>query len=454
MNSEQLFYYNRDYATELKRSYIQYIIGMPVYNIIDAADAELVLNDNNLITKGDLYRFLQPFLKSGLLTSTGKHWHSRRKLLTPAFHFKILEQFLEVFKQESVKFIDLLQNMSTNTVGPCEVNLNNVIPRFTLNSICETALGVRLDDCADGDEYRNNITIAEHSFINRVINPLLGSDTLYNNFGNGRKDIPTLKNLHAFSSNIIKKRRQNFNREAYETESSDLNTKQRYAMLDTMLLAEMDGLIDHAGICEEVDTFMFEGFDTTSMNIILALAYLASHPNKQQLCYEEITQFISNNGELNDLDSRTLGQLKYLECVIKETQRLCPSVPSIMRECHEDTKLANNLIMPKGTQIIVHIFDIHRNPLYFEEPNEFIPERFLPENSTQRHPFAFIPFSAGRRNCIGQKFAMLEVKTLLVYILSHFMVLPVSNPKDYRYLAGILIRTKEDVFIKITKRKN
>ncbi|XP_034479241.1 cytochrome P450 4p1-like [Drosophila innubila] len=456
MTSEQLFYYSRDYAAELKRSYIQYVFGFPIYNIVDADDAELVLNDNNLITKGDMYRFLQPFLKSGLLTSTGQHWHARRKLLTPAFHFKILEQFLEVFKQESVKVIDLLQKISNNTVGPCEINLNDVIPRFTLNSICETALGVKLDDCSDGDEYRNNITIAEHSFIKRVINPLMSSDALYNHYGDGLQDIPTLKKLHSFSSRIIEKRRQNFNeynlKESNDVESRELNTKQRYAMLDTMLMAEKEGLIDHAGICEEVDTFMFEGFDTTSMNIILTLAYLANHPQKQQRCVEEITELIPNTDNLKELDNRRLAQLKYLECVIKETQRLCPSVPGIMRECHEDTKLANNLLLPNGTQIIVHIFDIHRNPRYFDQPNEFIPERFLPENSDHRHPFAFIPFSAGRRNCIGQKFAMMEVKTLLVYILRNFEILPVSNPKEYRFLAGILIRTKSEVFIKFVKR--
>jgi len=85
----------------------------------------------------------------------------------------------------------------------------------------------------------------------------------------------------------------------------ELNTKQRYAMLDTMLMAEKEGLIDHAGICEEVDTFMFEGFDTTSMNIILALAYLANHPQKQQRCVEEITELIPNTGTTISISTTT-----------------------------------------------------------------------------------------------------------------------------------------------------
>ncbi|XP_068144474.1 probable cytochrome P450 4p3 [Drosophila tropicalis] len=449
MTSEELFYYSRDYAAELKRSYIQYIVGFPIYNIIDAADAEQVLNDNNLITKGDMYRFLHPFLKTGLLTSTGQYWNSRRKLLTPAFHFKILEQFLEVFKKESVKFIESLRAANDKTD---EINLNELVPRFTLNSICETALGVKLDDCADGDDYRKNIAIAEHSFIKRVMNPLMASDTLYN-LGEGRKDVSTLKKLHAFSSNIIQKRRLDFDeasvRKAQEMDASDLNTKQRYAMLDTMLLAETEGLIDHAGICEEVNTFMFGGYDTTAMTLILCLAFLGSYPEKQQRCFDELKEFIDD--DLTNLDNRTLSQLKYLECVIKETQRLCPSVPGIMRECHTETKL-NNLILPKGAQIIVHIFDIHRNPKYYDQPNEFIPERFLNDSTVQRHPYAFIPFSAGRRNCIGQKYAMTEMKTLLTYILKNYEILPVNDPLTYRFLAGILIRTKSDVYVKIRKR--
>ena len=171
-----------------------------------------------------------------------------------------------------------------------------------------------------------------------------------------------------------------------------------------MLRAEKKGLIDHVGICEEVDTFMFEGFDTVSMNLIFTLMNLALFPDMQEKCLQEIQQIISC--DLDHLDMQQLNNLKYVDCFIKESQRLYPSVPIIVRECTSNLALPNNILLPKGTQINIHIFDIHRNPKYYENPEEFRPERFMLPESEKRHPFAFIPFSAGQRNCIGKSINM------------------------------------------------
>lgn len=90
-----------------------------------------------------------------------------------------------------------------------------------------------------------------------------------------------------------------------------------------------------------------------------------------------------------------------LDCFLKETMRLFPSGPILARQVVEETELANGLILPKNYHINIHIFDIHRNPKHWDSPEEFRPDRFLTENCQKRHPYAYIPFSAGSRNCLG-----------------------------------------------------
>ncbi|XP_069964039.1 cytochrome P450 4p1-like [Bactrocera oleae] len=447
--SEGMFDFLRKLAAEMKRSYLQYGLFRSFYNIITAEDAELVMNDQkNLIHKGVIYNFFVPFLNRGLLTSSGKKWYSRRKMLTPAFHFKILTQFEEIFKEESKKFVESLEASDLSSV-----TLNEIIPKFTLNAICETALGVKLDEQMNADQYRGSFKMIEEVFLMRCHNPFYIIDSLYKVFL-----APKIKKhisiVHYFSSEIINKRRQAFAEELEQSEDKEDNqgfyTKKRYAMLDTLLRAERDGLIDHVGICEEVDTFMFEGYDTTSMALLFSLMNLSLYPEMQERCYQEILDCVED--DLSQLNIQQLSKLQYLECFIKETLRLYPSVPVIAREAANETRLANNLILPKGAQVTIHIIDIHRSAKYYENPNKFDPERFTAEASAGRHPYAYVPFSAGQRNCIGQKFAMLELKTILVNIIKTFKILPLMKDQDIKLEFGMIIRTPNIIKVKLEKR--
>lgn len=93
----ETFKYLRRNATLMKRSYAQYVMGKTILNVIDAEFAEMIFTNTKLITKGFVYGFLKQALGEGLLISTDKKWHTRRKMLTPAFHFNILGQFQEIF---------------------------------------------------------------------------------------------------------------------------------------------------------------------------------------------------------------------------------------------------------------------------------------------------------------------------------------------------------------------
>jgi cytochrome P450 family 4 len=128
---EKIFVFDRNRATLLKDSYQHLFFSKLSYNIIKARDAEKVLMSSKHLDKSFIYNFLHPFLKTGLLTSSGEKWHKRRRMLTPTFHFDILKEFHEMFKEESDKLVEQLN-------GKINIDLD-IIPistQFTLNTIC------------------------------------------------------------------------------------------------------------------------------------------------------------------------------------------------------------------------------------------------------------------------------------------------------------------------------
>lgn len=127
---------------------------------------------------------------------------------------------------------------------------------------------------------------------------------------------------------------------------------------------------------------------------------LANNPDCQEQIYDEINSVFSDPNEEPTIQK--LNELRFLDRCIKESLRLYPSVAFISRSSEEDFVSSQNVTIPKGSVICIHIYDLHRNPDIYPEPEKFIPDRFLPENVQNRHPFAYIPFSAGPRNCIGK----------------------------------------------------
>jgi cytochrome P450 family 4 len=124
---------------------------------------------------------------------------------------------------------------------------------------------------------------------------------------------------------------------------------------------------------------------------------LANHPEVQATAFEEQQQIFDNNKNPK-VTYADLQKMKYLEQVIKESLRLYPSVPMYARRTTADVEY-DNTSLPEGDTVIVFAYGIHRNPKYFENPNEFNPSRF--ESIDGSLPYAYIPFSAGPRNCIG-----------------------------------------------------
>ncbi|KAI1713408.1 cytochrome p450 domain-containing protein [Ditylenchus destructor] len=149
----------------------------------------------------------------------------------------------------------------------------------------------------------------------------------------------------------------------------------RLAFLDLLLEMERNGQLSEKEIQEEVDTFMFEGHDTTATAVTWMLHLLGCYPDIQEKVFDELQKIC---GDSTDVSMDQLGQMKYLECCVKEALRLYPSVPIIARRLGSDASIGGHLI-PEGTQVLINIFLIHRDPAYWKDPEVFNPDSNLVE---------------------------------------------------------------------------
>ena len=127
--------------------------------------------------------------------------------------------------------------------------------------------------------------------------------------------------------------------------------------------------------------------------------------------------------------------------------RLYPPVFEFFRVTTEDLEIEGHVI-PKDMMVGVSIFKIHRHPDTWENPNEYNPLRFHPSNAEGRHPYAYIPFSAGSRNCIGQNFALNEEKMVIASIINRFQV-SLDETHRVEIVPQIILRTKDDIMMKL-----
>ncbi|XP_025990771.2 cytochrome P450 4C1 [Solenopsis invicta] len=437
--------------------YIQWFLGKPCIFVYKPEYLKHIFPSTVNITKGNRYSLFEPWLGNGLGMSTGKQWFHDRKLIGATFHFSILEKFAVVMTEKAQILTKCLQKKMDENPGKA-IDIFPLVINATLDIICETAMGMDLRVQEVHSKYVTAVEKVSELIMTRIFQPWLWMDWIYYLTPAGRQFKSALKTVHGFADEVIKKKKLERRSKTGKTElenkddESDIGKKNRVAFLD--LLLEENGKDDSPMTDDElraqVDTIMFAGHDTTSVAVCWTLFLLGNNLEHQKKVHEELEEVFGDSE--TPASVKQLPQLKYLDRVIKETLRIFPSANFISRQIIEEIKLDDH-ILPKDHEVSVPILLVHRNPEVWPDPLKFDPDRFLPENSKDRNPYAYVPFSAGPRNCVGMRFAQLEMKLLLVAILRKWRVKSVKTIDTIRYGEIVVVRPCEELLIHFTPKK-
>ncbi|RZF32026.1 hypothetical protein LSTR_LSTR007104 [Laodelphax striatellus] len=417
-------------------------------------DVEMVLGDTKQFRKSIQYENFRSLMGGGIFTSTHfGQWRHSRKLMTPAFHFTILKGFLGVFFEEASILADKIERDYNGE----SVNCLPLIGLCTLDTICRTAMGVSVNaqNGGGGDFVRDLETVLQ-IWQNRMAKVWLSIPFIF--------ALTSMKSVHdvaakkvlGFTDKVIQKKRLRLKQEKSQTfveSSDDVSDKHcKMAFLDLMLESGMSDI----QLRDETMTIIIGGQETTSTELSFALLMLALHPNVQEKVHEELDAVF---GE----DCRTapslfeLNSLEYLERVIKETMRLYPALPAIGRRLQENIHVGQYEI-PAGVDVGIFIYETHRDPATWGlQPHLFDPDNFLSDKCRQRHPYSYFPFSAGLRNCIGQKYALLQMKSVLSTLLRRFTLSPGPGHRcieDIEVVMNTTLKSKKGFNVVFELRNN
>ncbi|KAJ8929501.1 hypothetical protein NQ314_017794 [Rhamnusium bicolor] len=456
--------------------------------LTDPRDVEIILSSHVHIDKASEYRFFKPWLGDGLLISTGQKWRAHRKLIAPTFHLNVLKSFIDLFNANSRDVVNKLKK----EVGK-EFDCHDYMSEATVEILLETAMGVsKKTQDQSGYDYAMAVMKMCDILHLRHTKFWLRPDLIFNMTSYAKAQDKLINTIHSLTRKVIKRKREDFDKgirgstaevpeelktKNYENKVSsktvveglsygqsaglkddldvddDIGEKKRMAFLDLMIEASQNGVvINDEEIKEQVDTIMFEGHDTTAAGSSFFLSMMGIHQDIQDKVIQELDEIFGDSDRPATF-ADTL-EMKYLERCLMETLRMYPPVPIIARQLRQDVKLVSgDYTLPAGATIIIGTVKIHRLPEIYPNPDKFDPDNFLPERTANRHYYAFIPFSAGPRSCVGRKYAMLKLKILLSTILRNYRAQSDLLEKDFKLQADIILKRAEGFKIRLEPRK-
>lgn len=348
------------------------------------------------------YRVLTRLMGHGLVTSEGAHWAKQRKLIQPMFSSRNVNRFDEVINALTR---GLLADWDRRTASE-PLWIDREMNRLAFQVASETLFG------GDGDRYADEMA-AILEVVNVQPQDLQGLMTLL-------PWIPTpynlkwrraMKRLNEIVHGMIAERRREL--------------PGRENVLDLLIQArdpDTGQAMSDTQIRDEVVTLLLAGHETSATALAWTLYLLGTHPDVEQHLSDVLNSELGGEAAL----AGDLARVPYLKQVVQESMRLYPPVWAVARRS-ERAQVFDGYSVPAQAYIGIVAYALHRHPEFWPDPERFDPERFAPGAGRGRHSYAYLPFAAGPRTCIGAGMAMLEIQLVLAQLLQRFRVRPIPG---------------------------
>ncbi|XP_014474605.1 PREDICTED: cytochrome P450 4c3-like [Dinoponera quadriceps] len=441
-STEEFFKKLVKWAEQFGDIYLLWVGMRPFIFLYKAEAVQPLLKSSTHIDKSLEYEYLKPWLGTGLVTSNGEIWHRRRKMLSSTFHSCLLSDYLKIVVRES----DILISCMKKEIGKSGFNMVSYAKRATLDVICDSAMGIQLNA---QNNYNNEYVIAVDKVASimqmRFTNIWISFDPIFKMTRWGKEHDSALRIINELVGKVVADRKT----EWISKRDGNFNepTTRKQAMLDLLLeMSHKHTDLTDEDIRDEVNTFMYAGHDTTATSVSWTLYALGRHPEYQKKILDEFEEVIGTK----EITLDNLNKLVWLDACIKEQWRLYAVAPLIARQIYKPIEIMGNVI-PPGSTVLINSYLLHRDPRHFPDPHVYRPERFLPD-SPKFARFAFIPFSAGSRNCIGWKFATIIVKVIVLSILRSYHVEALDREDQLRFISELVLVNAGGIRLKVTSR--
>jgi cytochrome P450 len=355
-----------------------------------------VLQDNNRnYVKGKLIAKAKPLLGEGLFTSEGDFWRRQRRLAQPAFHRQRIESFATTMTDATSRALDRWQS-----ARQAPLDLMAAMSDLTLGIVGRTLFSIDL--AGDTNEVGRAMLVALEHLTHLVTHPFALPLAL-----------PTPRNLR------FRRARRDLDRVVFDIIAQRRRTGADAPDFLSMLLQASDAdtgeRMSDRQLRDEVMTFVLAGHETTAVTLAWTWHLLADHPDVESRVRAEVAAALGSRVPT----IADLPQLRFTRQVIDETLRLFPPVSGIGRQAI-NTDEVGGFEIPANSIIFLSPYVTHRHRDWWDNPDQFDPDRFTPERSASRHRFAYFPFSGGPRLCIGNEFALMEAQLILAMIVQRY----------------------------------